>query len=302
MKPYYKTELGRAYLGNSLQVIPELGLEDSVDLIMTSPPFALTRKKEYGNQDAHEYVEWFMQFAPIFHKLLKDTGSFVLDLGGSWVPGLPIRTTYIFELVLALTRFDSPHRFYLAQDFFWYNPSRLPTPAEWVTVRRVRVKDAVNYVFWFSKSPYPKADNRKILQPYSDSMLELLEKGYKAKKRPSGHDISTKFQKNNGGAIPPNLITLANTESNSSYLRACKRAGIKPHPARFPEGLPRFFIEYLTEPGDLVLDPFAGSNTTGIAAERLGRNWVAVEMNPEYLEGSKFRFEQQQLLAEKAPA
>lgn len=296
MKPHYETGFGKAYLGDSLEVIPRLGLEGSVDLIMTSPPFALTRKKEYGNQDAHEYVDWFMQFAPVFHGFLKDTGSFVLDLGGSWVPGLPIRTTYIFELVLALTRSDSSHRFYLAQDFFWYNPSRLPTPAEWVTVRRIRVKDAVNYVFWFSKTPNPKADNRKILRPYSDSMLELIEKGCKAEKRPSGHDISTNFQKDNGGAIPPNLITLANTESNSAYLQACKSAGIKPHPARFPEGLPRFFIEYLTDPGDLVLDPFAGSNTTGIAAECLGRNWVAVEMNLEYLEGSRYRFEQQFLV------
>ncbi len=173
---------------------------------------------------------------------------------------------------------------------YHYNPARLPTPAEWVTIRRIRVKDAVNIVWWLSKIPNPKADNRKVLKPYSQSMKRLLKNGYKPQIRPSGHDISDKFQKDNQGAIPPNLLEIANTESNSVYLRRCKAAGIKPHPARFPQGFAEFFIKFLTDEGDIVLDPFAGSNTTGFVAETLQRRWISFEIKEDYLLGSRYRF------------
>jgi site-specific DNA-methyltransferase (cytosine-N4-specific) len=182
--------------------------------------------------------------------------------------------------------------FFLAQEFFHHNPARLPTPAEWVTVRRVRVKDSVNVVWWLSVSEQPKANNRKVLVEYSDSMKKLLKNGYKPALRPSGHDISNKFQKDNQGAIPSNLLTLANTESTSGYLRRCKEAGIKPHPARFPKGFAQFFIEFLTDKDDLILDPFAGSNTTGYTAELLKRRWIAFEIEEIYLQGSLYRFEE----------
>lgn len=285
-EPLYATTLGAAYLGDALDYLAQMP-DASVDLIMTSPPFALKRKKEYGNVSASEYVDWFMDFAVHFHRILKDTGSLVIDIGGSWVKGQPTRSLYHFELVIALRERIGLH---LAQEFFWYNPSKLPSPAEWVTVRRIRVKDAVNMVWWLSKTPFPNASNRRVLKPYSDSMKKLLENGYKAKRRPSGHDISENFAKNNKGAIPSNLIVLANTDSNSAYLRLCREHSIKPHPARFPHGLPEFFIEFLTEPGDLVVDPFAGSNITGEVAERCGRHWLAFELSEQYLLTSQFRF------------
>ena len=287
-QPYYRTSLGAAYLGGALDLLGHLET-GSINLIVTSPPFALKRKKEYGNVDPHEYVNWFLPFAKEFHRVLRDKGSFVLDIGGSWNPGMPTKTLYNFELLIALCRDVG---FHLAEDFYWVNPAKLPSPAEWVNVRRMRVKDAVDPVWWLSKTPFPKADNRKILKPYSKSMEELLVKGYRAKLRPSGHDISTKFKNNRGGAIPPNLLTIANTESNSYYLRACRAAGLKPHPARYPIGLPEFFIKFLTDRDDVVLDPFCGSNVTGECAERLCRKWLAFEISKEYLDGSKFRFEQ----------
>lgn len=283
--PYYTTNHGAAYLGDAIEALKDIP-DDSVQLIMTSPPFALTRKKEYGNVDADKYVAWFMKFAEGFKRVLKEDGSFVLDIGGSWIPGAPKRSLYHFELLLELGKL-----FHLAQDFYWYNPSKLPSPAEWVTVRRIRVKDAVNMVLWFSKTEHPKADNKKVLKPYSDSMLELLERGYKPKLRPSGHDISDKFNKNHGGAIPPNLLEIANTESNSYYLAKCREVGIKPHPARYPASLPEFFIKFLTDENDLVLDPFAGSNVTGEVAEKLKRRWIAIELREEYLVSSRFRFD-----------
>lgn len=293
----YRTTLGATYLGDSQQLLP-LVASGSVNLVLTSPPFALTRKKEYGNEDSSEYVDWFMPFAHEIKRVLAADGSFVLDLGGAYLPGKPVRSLYQYELLLRLCH---ELGFHLAQEFYHYNPSRLPAPAEWVNVRRIRVKDSVNVVWWLSKSPHPKADNRRVLLPYSDSMRQLLKNGYKSKRRPSGWDISDKFLKDNAGAIPPNvvadgegetshLLELANTESNSAYLRRCKEAGVKAHPARFPQGFAQFFIRFLTEPDDVVLDPFAGSNTTGFVAEQEGRKWLSFEMSEEYVRGSRLRF------------
>ncbi len=283
---YIQTALGGAYHADALQVM-EQQPDASVNLIMTSPPFALTRKKDYGNKQEDDYLEWFRDFAIEFHRLLKDDGSLVIDIGGAWKPGIPVRSLYHFKLLIMLCE---EYGFYLAQEFYWWNPSKLPTPAEWVNIRRIRVKDGVNTVWWLSKSPWPRASNRRVLQPYSESMKSLLSDGYKAKLRPSGHDISEKFSVDNGAAIPPNLIAIPNTESNSSYLRYCKEKGIKAHPARYPAALPEYFVRMLTDPGDLVLDPFAGSCVTGDVAERLGRKWICVELIESYLKGAKGRF------------
>lgn len=289
IEPLYETYFGKAYLGDSLEVMKHLP-NDSINLILTSPPFALTRQKEYGNKLEQEYIDWFLQFSKEFYRLLKDDGSLVIDLGGAYLPGHPVRSIYQYELLVRLCR---EQNFFLAQEFFHYNPSRLPTPAEWVTVRRIRVKDSVNIVWWLSKTEYPKSDNRQVLKAYSDSMKSLLKNGYKAQMRPSGHDISDKFSNDNGGAIPPNLLELANTESNSYYMKRSKELGVKPHPARFPKEFAEFFIKFTTTKNDLVLDPFAGSNTTGATAEKLERKWVAIELDENYLENSKIRFEQE---------
>jgi site-specific DNA-methyltransferase (cytosine-N4-specific) len=289
INPLYETKLGAAYCGDSLKLLPQLE-DNSIDLVMTSPPFALQRKKEYGNESQEDYVEWLSQFAKLIHSKLKDTGSFVLDLGGAYEKGRPTRSLYNFRV---LTHFCDNLGFYLAEDFYWYNPSKLPSPIEWVNKRKIRAKDSVNTVWWFSKSEWPKADVSKVLAEYSDRMKKLIENPsayYKAKERPSGHNIGMGFGKDNGGSIPSNLLQIPNSESNSQYLAACKAAGVKQHPARFPEKLPEFFIRFLTEPGDTVLDIFAGSNTTGSVCEREGRRWLAFEENKEYLSASIFRF------------
>lgn len=283
---FCRTDAGEMTHGDSLDVLSARE-ENSVDLIMTSPPFGLVRKKGYGNVHADDYCDWFKPFAEQFHRVLKDTGSLVIDIGGAWNKGQPTRSLYHFKLLIMLCE---EFGFHLAQEFYWWNPSKLPSPAEWVTVRRIRVKDGINTVWWLSRTPWPKSSNRRVLQPYSPSMKALLASGYKAKKRPSGHDISDKFTMDNGAAIPPNLLAIPNTESNSYYIRYCQDNDLPVHPARFPTELPEYFVRMLTDPGDMVVDPFGGSCMTGEVCERLERNWQCIELSKEYLEGAIGRF------------
>jgi len=284
-EPFYQTEFGAAYHGDSLELMSSLP-DQSISLVVTSPPYALHFKKEYGNADQHAYVQWFLPFAKQIHRILRDDGSFVIDIGGVWTPGQPTRSLYHFELLLRLC---NDLQFYLAQEFFWYNPAKLPSPAEWVTVRKIRVKDTVEYIWWLSKTPTPKADNRRVLTEYSSDMRRIIKNGYRPKVRPSGHVITNKFQ-DRGGAIPPNVLIFGNNDATGTYMRRCKEEDRNPHPARFPVQLPAFFIRFLTDEADLVLDPFAGSNTTGEAAEREGRRWLAFDIERRYLEDSRFRF------------
>ncbi len=287
-QPYYSTKFGRAYLGDGLDVLSQLPAE-SVDLIVTSPPFPLTfrKKKPYTSVGEDGFVGWFLPYAERCRRLLKETGSLIIDLGGVWNKGTPTKSLYQHRLVIALC---DQLGFHYAQDFYWYNPAALPAPAEWVNVRRIRVKSAVDVVYWLGKTDSPKANNRQVLRAYSRDMLRLIKRGYRAKERPSGHNITHKFQKDLGGSIPPNLLELGNNDSNSVYLKSCAAAKLPVHPARFPRAFPEFFVKLCTDKGDMVLDPFAGSNVTGEAAERLGRRWTAVELAEEYLKGSRFRF------------
>jgi DNA modification methylase len=287
--PTYTTPLGAAYCADSLDLLDALESE-SIDLILTSPPFALLRQKTYGNEAQDEYVDWLLQFGRRAHRVLKPTGSFVLDLGGAYQRGAPVRSLHQYRVLL---RFCDELGYFLAEEFFWHNPARLPSPIEWVNKRKIRAKDTVNTIWWFAKTEWPQADVRAVLTEYSDRMKKLLEnseKFYTPKVRPSGHDVARSFDKNNGGAIPPNLLSIPNTESNSRYLRYCNMVGIAGHPARFPAKLPEFFIKFLTRKGDVVLDIFAGSNTTGEVAERLGRRWIACDIEQEYVATSIFRF------------
>lgn len=291
--PLYRTEHGAAYVADSLEMLAQLP-DNSVNLVMTSPPFALQRQKEYGNKDEYEYIDWLAQFASLVFKKLKDDGSFVLDLGGAYRKGVPVRSLYNYRVLI---KFCDEIGFHLAEEFFWFNPSKLPSPIEWVNKRKIRAKDSVNTVWWLSKSEWPKADVSKVLSEYSERMKRLIkdpEAYYTPAKRPSGHDIGSSFGKDNGGSIPSNLLQISNSEASSKYLKLCKEAGLTAHPARFPAKLPEFFIKFLTEPGDLVIDIFAGSNTTGYVAELQNRKWLSFEERLDYLSASLFRFMQEE--------
>lgn len=286
-RPYYTTDHGAAFCADSRELLPTIP-DASVDLVLTSPPFALQRKKAYGNVPASEYTSWFAPFVIEIHRILKPRGSFVLDIGGAWNRGEPTRSLYHFDLLLNLCK--PRGRFRLAQEFYWHNPAKMPGPAQWVTIERVRVTDSVNPIWWLAKSGRPKASNRRVLKPYGRSMELLLERGYNAGPRPSGHVVSRAWGKRNKGAIPQNLITAANTRSSDSYMESCRELGLRVHPARFVREVPEFFVKFLTQRGDVVLDPFAGSNVVGAVCETLERNWIGVEAVEEYVAGSAFRF------------
>lgn len=285
----YRTENGLQVCDDSRQTLRALP-SDSVDLIVTSPPFALLRQKSYGNEDQKDYVAWLSEFGKLALRVLKEDGSFVLDLGGAYQRGRPIRSLHSFRVLLD---FCDNLGYRLAEEFYWYNPAKLPSPIEWVNKRKIRAKDSVNTVWWFSKTDHPRADIRQVLVPYSSRMQTLIEnpmKFYSQKKRPSGHDIGLSFGKQNMGAIPSNLLQISNTDSNSHYLRICKLLNREGYPARFPRALPEFFIKFLTEKDGVVVDLFSGSNTTGEAAEVLGRKWLSIEQRRDYAMLSSVRF------------
>ncbi len=291
MNGYY-TRYGKCIVGDSLELLKTLE-DKSVNLVMTSPPFALLRQKSYGNLAQDEYVDWLCQFGKLVYQKLTDDGSFVIDLGSAYNKGTPTYSLYQYRVLIKMC---DEIGFHLAQPFFWHNPSALPSPIEWVNKRKIRAKNSVNTVWWLSKTEWPKSNVKKVLSPYSSRMQHLIsypEDFVKVEgvERPSGHVMGkSSWAKDNGGAIPPNLLQYSNCESNSQYLRHCKVLGIKGHPARFPTSLPAFFIKFLTEEGDVVVDIFSGSNTTGWAAEALNRKWISFELNQEYVASSSFRF------------
>ena len=284
----FRGDYGSAMHLDGLDLLRRLD-DGSVDLVMTSPPYALTRPKEYGNAVEADYCDWMRPFAVEMRRVLKDNGSLVMDFGGAWQKGQPTRSLYQYRVLLMLV---DELGFHLAQEFHWWNPSKLPSPAEWVTVRRVRVKDAVNTIWWLSRTPWPKSSNARVLCGYSESQMQRIAgRGLSSGTvRPSGHRLNATEGNDNGAAIPPNLMAAPNTDSNSRYLRHCRSVGVSPHPARFPREIPEFFVRMLTDRDDLVVDPFAGSCTTGEAAERLRRRWLCGDTNRAYLAGGQGRF------------
>ncbi len=290
-KPFYETDKGKLFLGDCESIISDYIKNNGrkANLLFTSPPFPLSRAKRYGNMTGDEYLEWFSSLAPLFSDVLTNDGSLVIEIGSAWEKGNPVHSTLPIETLL---RFKEKGGLYLCQEFINYNPSALPAPIEWVNKRRVRVKDSFTRIWWLAKCPNPKADNRKVLTEYSEQMKKLIKrKFYNSGKRPSEHVIGEKsFFVDNGGAIPGNVIIAANTAGSGSYFSYCKENDLEIHPARMSDDIPNFFIKFLTDENDLVIDPFAGSNITGAVAESLNRNWMSIEIKREYATGSKGRF------------
>ncbi len=308
-KVIIETERGHLFRGDSVALIKRKLLPDyagKIDLILTSPPFPLNQKKRYGNEQGDEYKKWFTELAPLYKQLLSKHGSIVMEIGNAWEPNRPVQSLLHLESLLGFVKAADLR---LIQEFICYNPSKLPTPAQWVTVNRIRTVDSYTHIWWMAKTDTPKADNTKVLRPYSKSMQQLLKRGtYNSGRRGSEHVISKGgFLKDHGGSIahnffelesieqerevrlPHNVLSFSNTISNDYFMRACRKRGIVTHPARMSMGVANFFIQFLTSTGDLVMDPFAGSGTTLFAADLLRRNWLGCEIDPEYIKQIRIR-------------
>lgn len=258
----------------------------SVQLVLTSPPYPLINRKAYANQfSSKEHVDWLLNQVASFKPLLSSNGSMVLNLGPVWTPGQPTQDPYIERLMVRLCDEAGWH---LGQRLYWHNGARLPSPAEWVTVRRIRLKDPIEHLLWMSPTPNPFTNTRALLRPYSESMQKKLAAGgERGAKRPSGHNLLPgAFSANNGGAIASTVFTYANTSSNDAYLRYCKENKLPIHPARFPVALASDLIEMLSAPGDLIFDPFVGSGTVPQACEERGRRYLGSDKSLAYLRGA----------------
>lgn len=282
--PLYTTPSGAAFVGDALSLLQQLP-PDSIDLVLTSPPFALARPKAYGNKSDEEYVDWFLPFAAEVKRVLKPQGSFVFEQGPAYLKGHPVHSLYHIKTLLRLCQ---EQQWVLAQEFHWFNPAKLPSPVEWVCVQRIRLKDSVSRMWWLAKTENPEADWSNVYPELGPRELSPIDPCTLEHSLWYGDtSLSSAAQEEDE---PTNLLEIANTDSNSWYLRCCRELAIKAHPARFPERLPAFFIRGLTHPGSVVLDFFAGSNTTGVIAEALGRRWIAFDENTEYLAASAFHF------------
>lgn len=287
----FVTDKGVALYGSCEDAVALIE-DKSVQLLFTSPPYPLSHRsqKPYGNVAATEYCDWLLRLVEKWPRKLTPDGSLVINLGDLWEAGMPNVSLYQERLLI---RLHDQLGLKLCQRFYWQSPTRLPLPKTWVAVQRIRVKNSVEQLWWLSQSGRPYASNREVLTPYSAKMKRTIAKGGEQRQEihPSGHDIRKgAFAKDNGGAIPGNILVFPNAETNTGYVRGCKAEGLPIHPARFPAMIPNFFIRFLTRPDDLVYDPFGGSGVTAQEAEKLGRRWMTSEIMKEYVEGSRFRF------------
>ncbi len=253
------------YLGNCEDVLKKLP-DDSVDLIFTSPPYADQRKKTYGGIHPDDYVEWFLPKTEQMLRILKSTGTFVLNIKEKVVNGE--RSTYIMELILAMRK----QGWLWTEEFIWHKKNCYP--GKWPN----RFRDAWERLLQFNKSKKFNMYQEEVMVPMGDWAKTRLKNLSETDKIRDISKVGSGFGKNISNwltrdkAYPTNVLHLA-TECNN-----------KNHSAAFPEGLPEWFIKLFTQVGDTVMDPFMGSGTTNIVANRMRRNSIGIEIVPDYYE------------------
>ena len=286
----WETELGQVLWGTAERAAAVIE-PGAIDLIYTSPPYPLLQPKEYGNLNSADWLKWMGDLSELWSGLLDNTGSLVVNIGSISEAGKPFKDPYAARFQLDLIDRLGLH---LVDEHYWHNPAKLPSPVQWVSVQKKRLKNTVEHVLWFAKSSDFKSNNDNVREPESPHTARYrknaLASGKGLGKRPGGSIAGKGFLKSNGTAIPSVLQVQSHEGPHSVYRRACKQAGIKPHPAISPLALPDRFIRLTTEPGDLVYDPMAGSLATCYAAELLGRHWIGSEPSAHYIAGGTLRF------------
>lgn len=288
----FSTNLGIAILGWCDTVFAKL--DSPIHLVVTSPPYPLAKARGYGNPKEHEYVDWICKTIEPIVKNLVSGGSICLNVGNDiFIKGSPARSIYKERLVIAL---HERLGLYKMDEIIWHNPSKPPGPVEWASKKRVQLNVSFEPVIWLTNDPSKvRSDNRRVLLPHTEKHLKFVREGgvkqpnscsdgaYTLRAGSYGHETP--------GRIPRNVLTIGHScKDQLAYKRAAKENGIPSHGAAMPLKLASFLIEFLTAPGEVVVDPFAGSFTTAKAAELLGRRWIATERIAEYVIGSAFRF------------
>jgi site-specific DNA-methyltransferase (cytosine-N4-specific) len=264
----------------------------SVQLICTSPPYPLLSPKEYGNVPPDRWVGWLLELCEKWLGTLTPDGSLMLNIGSVFKEGVAAQQLHIERLLVKLEDELGVH---LLQTLYWANPTKMPTPLNWVGIQRLRVTQSVEPLLWLSKNPMAYGNNRHCLRPYSPEGLRSIEKP-RLKKRPSGFSFGAGSFRNQGGSIPPSLITATPTgKEEVRYRKAVRAAGRIPHPAILPAAVARFCIQLATNVGDTVYDPFSGSGTLVAESLKLGRKAIGSDRALEYLESSLIRCESENL-------
>jgi site-specific DNA-methyltransferase (cytosine-N4-specific) len=289
----YSVDDGLAFLGHAEEVAGAIE-PGSVDCLMTSPPYPLINRA-YGKFGLAEWMSWMSNLTGLWRDLLKDDGTIAINLMDVFVPGTPSLSTYIERFTLdAIDR----HGLHLAGRMNWLSNTKMPN-LEWSAKRKVVLRNAIEHVILLSRSPNPAWDATRVpLEPYAERTASQRASDARraaqkrASKRPGGYDINeAAFSTQGEGRIASNVIISGGVGGGGAYAKRCREAGITPHPARFPEALPRKVIQLTTAPGGLVYDPMAGSNTTGKVALELGRRFISSEPVVEYAAASAFRFD-----------
>lgn len=262
MRPVYHSPHYRIFEGDSRVVLRD-GSE-AFDLILTSPPYANARKKQYGGIAPDDYADWLASFHPVFWEALKPEGSLLLNLKGNVVKG--VRHRYVWQTIEKLTRLG----WHCMDDYLWHKKTAMP--GYWPT----RLRDAWEYCFHLAKSKRPYMNQEAVKIPIAPSTQaraqRLSQRDHGGQRSASGSGMSRHMAhwQNKTTVLPSNVLHLSPETRNQG------------HPAVFPVALPRFFIQLLSPVGGWVLDPFAGSGTTGVAALQLGRRVVLVEQLEPY--------------------
>lgn len=251
------------YLGDSKEILKTLK-NDSVDLIVTSPPYADQRKNTYGGISPDKYVEWFLPISEQLLRVLKPTGTFILNIKEKAQNGE--RSTYVLELILAMRK----QGWLWTEEFIWHKKNSYP--GKWPN----RFRDAWERLLQFNKNKKFNMYQEAVMVPMGDWAKSRLKNLSETDKIRDVSKVGSGFGKNISHwtgremAYPTNVLHLA-TECNN-----------KNHSAAFPMSLPEWFIKLFTQEGDTVLDPFMGSGTTNVVADRMGRHSIGIELNPEY--------------------
>ena len=258
--------------GDSAEVLKALP-DNTIDLIVTSPPYADQRKNTYGGVTTDQYVEWFLPISAQLLRVLKPTGTFILNIKEKVVNGE--RSTYVMELILAMRK----QGWLWTEEFIWHKKNSYP--GKWPN----RFRDAWERLLQFNKSKKFAMYQEEVMVPMGDWAKSRLKNLSETDKCRDNSKVGSGFGKNISNwigrdkAYPTNVLHLA-TECNN-----------KKHSGAFPEELPQWFIKLFTQEGDTVLDPFAGSGTTLFVAERMGRNAIGVELMDEYYQMIKEQIE-----------